>query len=282
MSDVPEVFDVLGNETRIQILRVLAEQVSDGPNQGTMSFSDLRERVGIPDSGRFNYHLRQLRDRFVEQTEDGYRLSVYGLRIAGLLLGGVYDVVKRGPEPYPDPCLECGADQTVTYESGLLRVECGNGHGTQNFLPTGALVGRDLVEAADLVWRVSMTDLALAADGICPVCRSEMASGLVHITEDDADHWGFRGRCTQCVMVVGGSVGDAVIGHPAVVSFFYEHGHDIRALRRSAFEFCVPGNETVETRDPVRVSVTVSIDDDSVTMTVDEDVAVVAIDGEPV
>lgn len=281
MSEVPASFEVLGNETRVRILRVLGDQIDTDFDTAAMQFSELRDRVGVTDSGRFNYHLRKLRDRFIERTDDGYRLTVYGVRIVGLLLGGVYDAETRSPEPYPEPCVECGADQTVTYEHGLLRVVCANGHGTQNFLPTGALVGRDLVAAADLVWRVSMTDLALAADGICPVCRSELRRWLSQ--SDDAEtHWVFRGRCTQCVMLLAGSVGDCVLQHPAVVSFYYERGYDVREMRRNAFGFCVAGRETVEQQDPLRVSVTASVDGDSRSLTVDAEATVVAVDGQPV
>ncbi|WP_449404315.1 DUF7347 domain-containing protein [Halalkalicoccus subterraneus] len=43
-----------------------------------MGFADLRRRVGVEDSGRFRYHLKQLRGDFVEKANDGYRLTYAG------------------------------------------------------------------------------------------------------------------------------------------------------------------------------------------------------------
>ncbi|PSQ23178.1 ArsR family transcriptional regulator, partial [Halobacteriales archaeon QS_8_65_32] len=60
-----DALGVLASEHRIEILRVLAE--ADEP----LAFSDLRESVGMYDTGRFNYHLTELRGRFVRETGAG-------------------------------------------------------------------------------------------------------------------------------------------------------------------------------------------------------------------
>jgi hypothetical protein len=69
----------LANEHRLRILRTLAE--TDEP----LAFSDLRRRVGIDDTGRFNYHLTELLGRFVRRTTDGYesRLAEDPVVVAG-------------------------------------------------------------------------------------------------------------------------------------------------------------------------------------------------------
>jgi DNA-binding transcriptional ArsR family regulator len=65
----------LGNEHRIRILRALA--AADEP----LSFSELRQRVGIDDTGRFNYHLNELCGRFVRDGKAGYELGYTGERV---------------------------------------------------------------------------------------------------------------------------------------------------------------------------------------------------------
>lgn len=70
-----EALEALGNEQRITILRALAE--TDTP----LPFSELRRRVGIDDTGRFNYHLDQLLGPFVRQTDAGYELGYAGERL---------------------------------------------------------------------------------------------------------------------------------------------------------------------------------------------------------
>ncbi|WP_423745383.1 winged helix-turn-helix domain-containing protein (plasmid) [Haladaptatus sp. SPP-AMP-3] len=66
---------VLGNEIRMSILRELADA------SGSLSFTELRERVGVRDTGKFNYHLTKLCEYFVRQTDSGYELGHAGTRV---------------------------------------------------------------------------------------------------------------------------------------------------------------------------------------------------------
>ena len=68
-SDLLEAFETLADETRLGVLRALVR--ADEP----LRFSDLRERVGARDSGRFNYHLDRLVGRFVERRDGRYALT---------------------------------------------------------------------------------------------------------------------------------------------------------------------------------------------------------------
>ncbi len=75
-----DAFEILGNETRLAILFALWEAMDPGsplsePSDPAVSFSDLKERVGIRDSGQFNYHLDKLVGPFVDQSEEGYTLT---------------------------------------------------------------------------------------------------------------------------------------------------------------------------------------------------------------
>ncbi|QZP36466.1 DUF7347 domain-containing protein [Halobaculum magnesiiphilum] len=73
--DAADALSALASEHRIAILRELA--AADGP----LSFSTLRERVGMRDTGRFNYHLGELRGRFVRERDGGYVLGHAGERV---------------------------------------------------------------------------------------------------------------------------------------------------------------------------------------------------------
>ncbi|ELZ27702.1 hypothetical protein C475_07270 [Halosimplex carlsbadense 2-9-1] len=75
VDDPAEAFDVLGDETRLSILRALADA------EEPLSFTRLRERCGVADSGRFSYHLRRLCEYFVRETEGGYELGHAGGRV---------------------------------------------------------------------------------------------------------------------------------------------------------------------------------------------------------
>lgn len=77
---VSDTFTLLSNETRVAIVRALADGSDDA-----LGFSELRSRVGVRDGGRFNYHLQKLRGRLVEKTAEGYALTAEGERVAKLV-----------------------------------------------------------------------------------------------------------------------------------------------------------------------------------------------------
>lgn len=72
-----EAFSILGNDIRLDIIRVLweagaANQYDDVCSAtATMSFTELRRRVDITDNGKFNYHISKLTPHFVRQTDEG-------------------------------------------------------------------------------------------------------------------------------------------------------------------------------------------------------------------
>lgn len=74
-TDPTDALSVLADETRIAILRALAD--ADEP----LSFSRLRERADVRDSGRFSYHLQRLCEYFVRETPEGYELGHAGARL---------------------------------------------------------------------------------------------------------------------------------------------------------------------------------------------------------
>lgn len=108
-EDVTDALDVLCNEIRMSILRELAEA------EGALAFSELRERVGIRDSGKFNYHLTKLCSYFVRETQGGYELGHAGTRVIAAAdpRGGDLPTSQTetdGGEPEADECRVCGEE----------------------------------------------------------------------------------------------------------------------------------------------------------------------------
>ncbi|MFC6731394.1 DUF7351 domain-containing protein [Haladaptatus sp. GCM10025893] len=115
-----EAFALLGNETRVAILRELAD-ASDTP----LSFSALRERVGMRDSGQFNYHLGKLTGIFIDKVDAGYRLRYAGAHVMGAILAGAYEQAGTvGPFSLDDPCPVCGGTLEFSYEDERALVVC--------------------------------------------------------------------------------------------------------------------------------------------------------------
>lgn len=101
-----DALSVLANEHRIEILRALAN--ADEP----LGFSDLRESIGMYDTGRFNYHLTELRGRFVRRTGSGYELGHAGERVvlaaAGLDADGATALAEQANAD--EECPVCGKE----------------------------------------------------------------------------------------------------------------------------------------------------------------------------
>lgn len=64
-----DVFELLADETRFEILRALW-----GMDQEPLSYTAIRRRANVDDSSRFNYHLKRLTGTLVTDLEDGYRV----------------------------------------------------------------------------------------------------------------------------------------------------------------------------------------------------------------
>lgn len=99
-ADPTDALEVLGHEVRVAVLRELAE--ADRP----LSFTELRERVGIRDSGKFNYHLQKLRGRFVREANGGYELGHAGTRVIATVEGEIEDSVVG----HDGTCPVCGRE----------------------------------------------------------------------------------------------------------------------------------------------------------------------------
>lgn len=96
-----DALDVLCDEIRMGIVRELAD--ADRP----LPFTELRDRVGVSDSGKFNYHLGKLCSYFVRDTQDGYELRDAGTRV----LTATEAAVTGGAESaVAGTCPVCGDD----------------------------------------------------------------------------------------------------------------------------------------------------------------------------
>lgn len=83
-----EAFSLLGNETWLSILLALWEVHEPFAEDNAVPFSELRDRVGMHDSGQFHYHLDKPAGHFVEKTDDGYELRHAGRQLVGTVIAG--------------------------------------------------------------------------------------------------------------------------------------------------------------------------------------------------
>ena len=283
-SEPSDAFGRLGNEVRMSILGALLS-AGDGTGTATLAFSELFERSAAENTAGFSYHLRQLTGHYLRKTDEGYALTYAGLKIARAIVAGTYtDSVDLDPVDLDDPCPFC--DEAALAAAGrdnYLSIECGSCERpvlTLPFLPGGFRAhADDLPEAFD---RQHRHRLSLMADGHCPECGGVVAAGMgepsAAVAERlpggdervqlrlDCEGCGYRLRCPPTL---------AVLDHPAVVSFYHDHGADIR--ERPVWNVGPEWRESLVSAEPWCLCVSTRLDDDVLALYLDAEGSVVDV-----
>ena len=270
-------FGLLGNETRIAIVRALGESLDE-----SLSFSELRERAGVRDSGQFNYHLDRLVGSFVRRAEEGgYELTYAGARVVGAILAGTFNE-KGGREEFDldAACPTCGSAISARYEDEQVTVRCPDCDEQISLFgfPPGGFENRDTAELTRTFDRWLRNVFSMMADGICFNCTGRTRGSLTTESEyiREGEDAAVELICERCGNTATASVGSYVLHHPAVVAFHYEHGIDLGETPAWDLTWLRDKRTTLDSRDPLRARVTVELDGDALELLVDErlDVAV--------
>lgn len=267
-------FDVLGQEVRIGILEALVQKRVEDPQNPGATFSELRDWVGVTDSGRFNYHLDKLTGRFVQETDAGYELNAAGQEVAGAVLSRSFGSDGEwGPTELDAPCRACGETVRARYEDGKIFAECDNGHRNHSdYLPGGIVEERSLPDAMGLATLLGQQDLDLLVRDVCPNCYREIESGVV-VEEGDPV---LEGQCGHCGHFLRGPVSLAVLTHPVLQAFYLERGRDVREASLWTLPFLTDSDRAqVDSESPLRIAIDASYDGDTLTFLIDEDASVI-------
>lgn len=236
--DAVAAFELLGHDIRFEIVTELANLSARQWRPRGVSYAELRRAVGVEDGGKFNYHLDELRGRFVEQYDDEYVPTAEAMTVANTVRRGWHSDEFRA---LSEPCgLEapCGAGElALSFGEGYATLECPD-HGVvhDNRIPPAAVEGRDAAAVAELVLARSLRYVRRAMRGECPDC-----SGRIAVTApapfDDADRDEIAGvvrfdddvpfvrfDCDRCVQRFWLPVGTCLLPDPDVVAFCRDHG----------------------------------------------------------
>jgi hypothetical protein len=290
-DETEDAFTALSDATRIEILRTLWD--SDG-NEAT--FTELREAVGMRDSGQFNYHLDKLTGRFVRKTDEGYELTIAGQLVYGSILSGAYSGEEAiDPIPLDEPCPACGGNRTVSYEDETITVDCNSCELTASTgVPPGVFVGYDRKEVPAVADRYFRTIVQQVDNGFCWYCEGRITPTVEPvadetddgdeesgISEDDTDLPVVNYGCERCGIEITVNLGNSMLTHPAVISFYYDHGINVRESSIWKFATWSTDRTCVVQRDPFRARVIYVVDDERLTLDVDEHLQVRSIDRSP-
>jgi hypothetical protein len=280
-TEPDEAFAALADETRVAILQALWD-IEDH----VATFSELREAVGVRDSGQFNYHLDKLTDEFVRKTDDGYELTMAGVQVVGAVEGGSFTMNGRiDPIDIEEPCPACGDDRTLRYEDDVLSIECDSCElSVEGMVPPSALAAADEASLPEVATRYFRSVIGTVGDGFCLYCDGPVeptVRGVDDRAPDDAevpdqlrDLPFVEYVCGRCGEEVGSDLGLALLAHPAVGGFYFDHGIDVREA--SLWDFVAWDTETawVDSREAFRAVVTYEVDGDTLTLVVDDELTV--------
>jgi DNA-binding transcriptional ArsR family regulator len=220
-------FALLGEPTRLAIVRAIWEAPDD-----VVTFSEIRDRVGTEDTGRFNYHLGKLRGDFVRKVEGdersaaGYELRQAGLEVVRAVLAGVINEAPvREPTAFGAACPDCSGGLEVSYDGhGTVACsDCGTVWMHNEFPPAG-LAGRDAQGLARALDRWTRHRSLLAFDGVCPSCASETVLAV-----EGTSSGPFAERvCEHCEHASRAPLWAFVVHHPDVVGFLHANGVEVR------------------------------------------------------
>lgn len=277
-----EALKAVANETRLRIVIDLGATVRDGA-YGTRRFSELLDAVGVTDSGQLTYHLDKLREqKYVERTDEGYRLTLRGLRIYQFVRSGV---LSRTPDI--DPLTiglthdDCGEPLSIRYEDQRMYGECEACDeiiGVNPVQPSAFDPG-DRESMSDAYRQRFWMDNFAMTQGFCPYCGGDVTTRIDYRhteavpTESQGEDPAITFTCEVCRWFITTTIEFPGYLHPAVVAFCHERGLDIREHNPVNLPLEFP-EYVVHSEDPWRVAVTYAYDGDEITLTFDDDLTV--------
>lgn len=298
-----EAFSLLGNDTRMSILQVLG--AADGP----LSFTEIREAVGIRQGGQFNYHLDKLVGHFVDKTNGGYALRQPGQRVVEAVLSGAVtmDPVHE-PQPIDFTCRICGEQIHVSYRGERLELYCtecvgqysrsekgrdsvfddpDGWLGGYHLGPAGAM-DRDPHEMLHASSLKSHLQVLAWANGLCPACDGTVERSVnvceYHTGGDQlCDRCQRRHAvqvhvtCTNCPNEIDGMAINVLAAHLPLRQFIADHGIDPIV---EGFKWGWDYKEEIRSHDPLEIAFTFELDGEAMTVVVDDQLTVIDVERE--
>ena len=298
-----QAFQLLSDETRLELLQALWE-LTDPMDASPVRFAELRERISADDPGGIFYHLDKLTTHFVRRTDEGYELREAGKRIVRMLLSGTaIDDPVIDPVPVDITCWYCGGQPEWSYREGWRALECTScdarcvetfppGVISKNEFPPSGLRGRtpNEINEADRIWGAHRRSSVM--DGVCPDCAGDMPVRSVEVCPDhdpDWDEYQFCGECGSIFWILVSHVCERCkyrwrmpalfypTRHPAVVAFYYDHGIELDLARNEQRALLLDFEQSVLSEEPLRIGISIPLDDESLDLTFDDRMAVVDV-----
>jgi len=237
-ASAEEVFQLLSDETRLDVLRTVAVAQHENRETGVaaLSFSEVYDRVDVDDTSKLSYHLGELTGTFLRKHDDGYAFTHAGEQMVRFVLAENFRQPSAvGPLEVDGGCLFCGeTDLRAVLEEQFFMMYCAAcDRPAYAYRVKPAQVrdrnGEDLIEA--VVGELA-GDLLKTRRGVCPDCAGRFEKRVIapedHPASGDAStSYAAVSECRDCLRLMSLPLPTAAAYHPASISFHWEHGVDI-------------------------------------------------------
>lgn len=298
-ASAAEAFGLLSDETRVDIVRLLGDNRNRDPEErgfvplgderpGRVSYSAIKEGLGIRDNGRLNYHLSQLRGTFLTEVDDGYQLTWLGYLAYRYLIAGTFQSSEEWRVELEDiACNCCETTFVAAYgPSQFLRVLCPDcdDYYVGAHYPARGVVDRPVGSVVRAAEKKTRLEYGLLRNGVCRWCGGRVDRRLDAYPDSPIRITGstfiVTYSCQTCGNVRYQSVTADLLADSEVAAFYADHGRSLESIPLWEIEWLGNDAITVDARDPLRVTVTVRVDGDMLELTVDETVEQCAVDCE--
>lgn len=304
-----QAFESLGNTTRLAILLALwdakdPDQAFAAESDSDLTFTELRKRVGMQDSGQFNYHLGKLTDLFVDQPGDGYTLTSAGNQVLSTVIAGAFANHRSfTDEPAETTCWFCDSPVVIDYRDRTLTLRCTNCEGgfrypdespgilLRGYRPPAGLMNRTPQEFHRNGNVMSRHESLSFFEGVCPnctgtvtatarICEShepEVDSLCQHCRRRDEIYWRFV--CDICKSSFGTPGWSPVFTDMGVLSFCYERGVNIYEVHDTdSWSVIYERVEmTVHSREPLQIEIRIEFEGDQLDIVLDDEARVIDV-----
>jgi len=282
-GDIPESLSleeatrIIGNEMRIRILIELGTAWNDEQMVTEhLPYTELKQRVDVDNSGRFNYHLEKLVGPFVDQSETGYHLNVPGRKLYWTIVSGTLTDRADTETIEIAPCPQCDGELLMERHSGhncqIVCQQCDQKFFSIAFSPRG-FEDRTHEEAVEAFYLKFHHYVSMLREGLCPNC-----DGRVTVTVTDSlnefwegDYWeeGYESEvrttflCSTCSTFSTGDIPTVALTTPPVRRFFRDHDRDPRRCHDWDDVFIAAEQSvTVLDEDPIEVGLSFELENE--------------------
>ncbi|WP_255150757.1 winged helix-turn-helix domain-containing protein [Halorarius halobius] len=289
-----DAFRVLGNRTRLSILRALWNT-----DEEPLPFAELERETAV-ETDNFAYHLDQLVGHFVRRSDDGYALRYAGETVMRSIVAGLFsEGASLDWLAVDSGCPYCDGSIEMRYHDDQLTVRCtscGGVVGNDEYppgtfmsygVPPAGLVGRSpsaVLESAHVLYDSKITPMM---NGVCPECAATVDHS---IRICDSHSVGEDGLCSSCDTRFSVWVDYAcelcayrrssppwfsLLTEASVIAFYHEHSDFDRSVpfskltRRNA-PYVRSISQSVVSREPLRIRIEFPLETAVLRVTIDE------------